>query len=275
MIAPKITLYQFGNSVCCQKVRIVLSEKHLNWSATEINLFRNEQFDPAYLRLNPAGTVPTLIHDGAAVPESTLICEYLDATFLDPPLMPATPLGQAQARVWSKLVDEGLHEGIGAISFSAMFRERMRAMTPKERQTRYDNIGDPKRGDLFRQTFEHGTKAKQVIFAVSAYDRMFRRLEATLTAGGPWIMGDAATLADIALMPYVARLSYLGLLELWIADRPAAKRWWAQVETWPSFRAGITVPMIPHEAEEMALHGPKIRAELTDSLTELRQGTLA
>ena len=263
-----IALYQFGNSVCCQKVRIVLAEKELSWTATEVHLFRNEQFDPAYLVLNPAGTVPTLVHDGAAVTESTLICEYLDASFPNPSLMPATPLGQAQARVWAKLVDEGLHEGVGAISFSAMFRERMQAMTPAERQIRYDNIGDLKRGDLFRQTFEHGAKAKQVTFAISAYDRMFRRLEAALTAGGPWIMGDAVTLADIALMPYDARLSYLGLLDLWIAERPAAQSWWTQVQAWPSFRAGITLPMIPREAEEMALHGPKIRPELAETLAE-------
>ena len=85
-----ITLYQFGNSVCCQKVRIVLAEKQIEWIARAVNLFRNEQFDPAYLQLNPAGTVPALVHDGAVVAESTLICEYLDATFPDPPLTPAT-----------------------------------------------------------------------------------------------------------------------------------------------------------------------------------------
>ena len=31
-------------------------------------------------------------------------------------------------RLWSKMVDEGLLEGVTAISFSAMFRERMRSM---------------------------------------------------------------------------------------------------------------------------------------------------
>ena len=51
-------------------------------------------------------------------------------------------------------------------------------------------------------------------YAVAAYERMFQRLEAALAAGGPWIMGETSTLADIAQMSYVARLSYLGLLEL-------------------------------------------------------------
>ena len=73
--APVITLYQFGNSVCCQKVRITLLEKRLAWDTIEVNLFRNEQYSPEYLKLNPAGVVPTLVHDGKAVTESTLICD--------------------------------------------------------------------------------------------------------------------------------------------------------------------------------------------------------
>jgi glutathione S-transferase len=125
-----ITLYQFGNSVCCQKVRITLCEKRLDWKPVEINLFKNEQYDPAYLKLNPAGVVPTLIVDDKVLIESTLICEYLDDTFKDFPLMPTNPHGRASVRRWSKMVDEGLHEGVGEISFSAMFRERMKAMSP-------------------------------------------------------------------------------------------------------------------------------------------------
>ena len=265
-----ITLYQFGNSVCCQKVRITLAVKGLEWQPREVNLFTNEQYEPAYLKLNPAGTVPTLVHDGEVVNESTLICEYLNELYPEPALMPASAVGRAQARVWSKMVDEGLHEGVGAISFAAMFRERMRAMTPEQREARYQNIGDPKRGDLFRQTYEQGARAKQVVFAVAAYERMFRRLEAALDGTQPWIMGQRVTLADIALMPYVARLDYLGLLDLWIAGRGNVRSWWERVQQWPSFRSGITDPMIAREADEMALHGPTIRGELADALRALR-----
>lgn len=265
-----ITLYQFGNSVCCQKVRVTLAAKGLEWRSHEVDLFTNQQYDPAYLKLNPSGVVPTLDRDGEVVTESTLICEYLDETYPDPPLLPATPLGRAQARRWAKMVDEGLHEGIGAISFSAMFRERMRAMTPEQRQARYDNIGDPKRGDLFRQTYELGTRAKQVIQAVAAYEQMFARLETTLGEGGPWIMGARSTLADIALMPYVARLDYLGLLNLWIAERPNVGAWWAQAQQWPSFRTGIAEPMVPRELDEMSEHGPRIRSDMAQLLMQFR-----
>jgi glutathione S-transferase len=264
-----ITLYQFGNSVCCQKVRIVLAEKALDWSPVEVNLFRNEQYQPAYLKLNPSGVVPTLVYDGAVVIESTLICEYLDEIRPDPPLMPDAPLAKTQVRRWSKLVDEGLHEGVGMISFSAMFRERLRAMTEEQRAARFANVGDPRRTAMFKSTFELGARSPFVLYAVAAYERAFKRLESVLSEGGPWIIGEPS-LADIALMPYVARLNYLGLLDLWIDERPKVRAWWDRVQQWPSYVAGIVAPLTEAEREEMALHGPRIRDEISNLLVQLR-----
>ena len=64
-----LTLYDFGNSVCCQKVRITMRAKGLAWDAIKVDLFTSQQYDPEYLRLNPKGVVPTLVHDGKPVIE--------------------------------------------------------------------------------------------------------------------------------------------------------------------------------------------------------------
>ena len=151
-----LILYDFGNSVCCQKVRITLLEKGLTWEARKVDLFKTEQYDPEYLKLNPKGVVPTLVHDGTPIIESTLICEYLDDTFPDPPLVPKDPAERARMRLWSKFVDEGLFDGVTELSFSAMFRERMRTMSPELREKRFRNVGDPRRTDRFKSTYEHG-----------------------------------------------------------------------------------------------------------------------
>ena len=119
-----LELYHFNNSVCSQKVRMTLCEKGLDWRSHEVNLFNSEQYNPNYLKLNPKGYVPVLIHDGSAIRESTLICEYLDEIFPSPPLMPKEAVGRVQVRLWSKTVDEGLFEGATVFSFSAMFRDR-------------------------------------------------------------------------------------------------------------------------------------------------------
>src|SRR5215472_11203313 len=189
-----LQLYDFGNSVCCQKVRITLRAKGLDWQAIPVDLFKSEQYDPAYLKLNPKGVVPTLVHDGKPVIESTLICEYLDEAFPVPPLIPADPWSRTRMRQWSKMVDEGLHEGVTEISFSAVFRERMKNMPAELREARFRNIGDPRRHDRFRSTYELGAQSPFVLYAAAAYERAFAALEAALAEGGPWILGDKPTL---------------------------------------------------------------------------------
>lgn len=269
----KLVLYDFGNSVCCQKVRITLRAKGLEWDAIKVDLFKTEQYDPQYLRLNPKGVVPTLVHDGKPVIESTLICEYIDQTFPQPPqLIPADPWLQSRMRLWSKMVDEGLHDGVTEISFSAMFRERMKTMAPEIREKRFRNVGDPRRTDRFRSTYEHGAQSPFVVHGVAAYERAFKMLEETLAErGGPWILGPDPTLADINLMPYAARLDYLGLLDLWIADRPRVRSWWTRARAWPSFKFGLHDLISETEFTEMRTHGTKIRDDIAAHIAGLRR----
>jgi glutathione S-transferase len=270
-----ITLYDFGNSVCCQKVRITLRAKELEWEAIAVNLFRSEQYDPKYLKLNPKGVVPTLVHDGRPVIESTLICEYLDDAFPNPRLIPTDAGQRARMRLWSKAVDEGLHEGITEISFSAMFRERMKNMPADLRETRFRNIGDPRRRDRFKSTYELGVKSPYVLYAIAAYERAFKSLEETLAEGGPWILGADPTLADINLMPYVARLDYLGLLGVWTDSRPQVMKWWTRAQAWPSFKQGLYELITEAELTEMRTHGVTIRDEVAALLAELRRAAPA
>ena len=149
-------------------------------------------------------------------------------------------------RLWSKMVDEGLHEGVTEISFSAMFRERMRRMPEELREARFRNIGDPRRRDRFKSTYELGVRSPFVLHGIAAYERAFKMLERHVAESGPWILGASATLADINLMPYAARLDYLGLLELWIDDRPRVRDWWVQAQ--PMAELQVRAPR-PHHRD--------------------------
>ena len=81
-----LELYHSINSVCAQKIRLALNEKKLPYSEHLMKL-NGDQFDPAYLKLNPNGVVPTLIHDGQAVTEfgghSLLSGRGLSGSFAD------------------------------------------------------------------------------------------------------------------------------------------------------------------------------------------------
>ena len=75
-----LELYHNINSVCAQKVRIALCEKDKDVKEHLLTL-QGDQNDPAYMKLNPNGVVPTLVHDGNVITESSLILYYLDETF--------------------------------------------------------------------------------------------------------------------------------------------------------------------------------------------------
>ena len=82
-----LELYHSVNSVCAQKVRIALAEKGLSY-AEHLMTLGGDQFDPAYMKLNPNAVVPTLIHDGQPIVESSVILYYLDEAFPERQLMP-------------------------------------------------------------------------------------------------------------------------------------------------------------------------------------------
>ena len=71
------TLYIAGNSICTQKVLITLAEKDVPYETVNIDLFKNEQYDPAYLKINQKAWCQADRRRQGYL-ESTLISEYLD-----------------------------------------------------------------------------------------------------------------------------------------------------------------------------------------------------
>lgn len=113
-----LELYDNYISVCAQAVRLALAEKQLDWVKHHVRFQTNDRFAPEYLKLNPKSQVPTLVHDGRVVVESTVILEYLEDRFQEHPLRPVDPYDRARMRIWTKKVDEGIHAACGHITFA-------------------------------------------------------------------------------------------------------------------------------------------------------------
>lgn len=257
-----LTLYRDHNAVCCHKVELVLAEKELDFETVTVPLFRGAQYDPDYLRINPRGVVPTLVHDGETIVESTVICEYLDESFPALPLMPGDPAGRALVRQLTKLVDEEIHGAGSVLSFCAMFRDRMLAMDGKEREKRFRNVGNPGREDFYRSSVEHGVASPYAFRAIASYELLVRELERRLTATGGWLAGGRYSLAEAAIAPYFARAEYLGLLDIWTAGRLATAAWWDRIKSRASFAAVLTGTLSNADLEEMRASGDKIRTRV-------------
>ena len=255
-----LTLYTFHNSICTQRVFMTLAEKDLSYDEHLINLFAAEQYDPEYLKLNPKGVVPTLVHDGRAIPESSLICEYIDEIWPDSPLVPDDPYLKTKMRQFSKLVDETIFEATRELSFSAMFRERMKNMPEEKRETRFTNVGDPNKRARLMSTYELGVESPYVFQAIGNWEKAFKAMDAALEeSGGPWLLRDMFTLADINMIPYVWRIEYLNLADIWMDDRPRVAEWWARAKARPSADACIPQRLNEDDIKTMGESGTKLR----------------
>lgn len=260
----KLTLYKAGNSICSHKVLITLAEKRLEFETVDINLFENEQYSSKYLQINPKGVVPALVHNGSVITESTLICEYLEDYFSPSLLVPSSPIQRASMRKWSKIVDEGLFEATREISFSAMFREKIKSMSEKQKQARFRNIGDPDRNARYVSTFELGVDSPYVYQAVAIVDKAISDMERTLSHGKPWLLGDKLSLADINMMPFIARLSYLCLLDIWTGQHEKFSEWWESSANLKSFQVSISDALTETEIQNMRIFGLRIRGKIDE-----------
>lgn len=266
-----LTLYHDHNAVCCQKVELTLVEKGVQYEGRVVSLFKSEQYSPEYLKINPRGIVPTIVHNGHTIIESTVICEYINEALPGSPLLPENPADRAQVRIWTKLVDEEIHEAGSTLSFCAMFRDRMLAMPESEREKRYRNVGNPIRDEMYRSSVDFGVESPVAYRAIASFEMMARDLELHLSSGPKeWIAGDRFSLAEIALTPYFARIEYLSLLDIWLSGRPSVARWCERVKARASYDQVIAHPLSADDTDRMRSSGEKIFASVAERLEEYR-----
>lgn len=229
-----LVLYNHNLSVCVQKVRLALTEKGLEWEKRDIDLMRSEQITPDYLKINPKGVVPALVHDGQPVIESTIILEYLEDAFPDHPLRPAAPIDRARMRQWTKTPDDGLHAACGTVSYAAIFREQVLAFHGQDAMTeRIARLPDRARAARQKEMMEKGIEASFVREHFRLYDKVLGDMEKTLD-GRNWLAGDDFSLAECAMLPYVWRLERLNLARMW-ESRPRVTAWFDRCKARPSW----------------------------------------
>jgi glutathione S-transferase len=232
-------LYHAPPSVCAIKVRLVLKEKGLPWDGKMLDLRRGDQFDQEYRKLNPNAVVPTLVHDGRVVVESTVIIEYLDEAFPSPPLMSAEPYQRALARLWMRKIDDYLHGACATLTFAIAFRPILLKKSREELEARFAAVPDPVMRERQRQAVTHGIEAPDARLALRNYAKFISEMEETL-ARTRYLAGDDYSLADAAATPYLHRAEMLAMDRLWTGPRPHVADWYDRMRQRPSFEEGVT-----------------------------------
>ena len=199
-------VYHFALSPTSRKVRIMLGEKRLPFDLHAVNL---AQPQADFLEMNPAGEVPVLEEaDGLIITDGRTICEYLDESHPEPPLIGTNIYQRAETR---RLM--GWFDGKFA-----------REVT--------DNLVGEK---VLKLVYRQGTPNSAAIRNGRANIHFHMRYLNELAAHRAWLAGDFFSLADITAAEHLSALDYIGDVP-W-DEYPDAKLWYARIKSRPSFRA--------------------------------------
>lgn len=123
-------LYDADRAPSPRRVRIYLAEKAISVERVTVDLRAGEHLQPAFLAINPRGTVPALrLDDGEVIGDSTAICRFFEALHPDPPLFGARPVEIARVTAWTRRVEaEGYAAAVYALrNIAAGFAGRAEA----------------------------------------------------------------------------------------------------------------------------------------------------
>jgi len=205
-------LHHVPLSPFCRKVRLSLAEKKIEVDLVEERYWEG---DPDFLRRNPAAKVPVIRLDGKMMAESAAICEYLEETRPEPPLMPQDADGRFEVRRLVGWFDDKFHHEVT----SKLLYERVNKKVTGQGYPDSRNVKD-------------GAKAIKYHLDYMAWLLDHRR----------WLAGDQMTLADFAAAAHLSSLDYISDVD-WNRSS-VVKDWYAKIKSRPAFRS-ILADQIP------------------------------
>lgn len=231
-----LELYHAGLTACSKKSRLCLKEKGLSYVSHLLILSKFEHHRPEYLAINPNGLVPALVHDGAAIYESSVINEYVDDAFPDMPLRPSGSVEKARMRLWTKLADEALLPNmVTTFSRAGSVAASAKELDDKTLDDVLSHIPLKERRDIIHKVARGGgftaddrknarEKAKFIV------DRAERDLSSKA-----YLAGDSYSLADINMIPFMDRFHTRVVPDLFTAERvPNLFHWYQRVMARPA-----------------------------------------
>jgi glutathione S-transferase len=228
-----LELYNAMQSTCSQKVRITLAEKGIDFVEHRLKLFKQEQLRPEYLKLNPNGVVPTLVHDGVPVIDSSVIMEYLDEVFPDHSLTPQSPRQRDEMRAWMRFFEEVPTAAVRYPSYQVAFGRHFSEMSESEfREVASSKpLRDKFLGEMDK---DKGFSQEKIEQAEKSVRKTVVRMETRLK-DQCYLVGAKISLADICILPPLIRMEDLGYSHLW-SDLHGVQAWLERMKSRPSFQ---------------------------------------
>lgn len=205
-------LFHVPLSPFCRKVRLSLAEKKIEVELVEERYWEQ---DPDFLRRNPAAKVPVLRLDGIVMAESAAICEYIEETRPEPPLLPKDPAERLEVRRLVAWFDDKFHHEVTS-------------------KLLYERVNKKVMGQGFPDSRNVKDGARAIKFHLDYMAWLLDRRR--------WLAGDVMTLADFAAAAHLSSLDYISDVD-WNRSE-TVKDWYAKIKSRPAFRS-ILADQVP------------------------------
>jgi glutathione S-transferase len=294
-------LYHNALSFCSMKTRVCLTELNIDYRSHPVDLIETgcyETIRPAFLRINPAGSVPVLVHNGHPVYESHV--QILYAAAHAPAGAPAlTPTDTKQLTAMQYWIDQSSIQGgdpfrdgpntagnaipgLTVPLFSSMVKEIPLWKIAEGLLFHFDR----RRPFLFITMKLLGLSKLDSLKPVLKFHRASRlqmqnHLDAMekqlVSSGGPWILGSQFSLADVSWMVVFERLEQADSLPVFLGGdlRTACAQYWQLLKARPSYQHAILDQRHPTVARGTARlkREKQLNSRLKDALDGIPSGT--
>ena len=236
-------LHHGWRSSASRRVRLCLEEKDLNYESHNVDMANLEHHSPEYLKINPLGVIPTMIHDGQPLHESGTICEYLDESYPDQPLRPDTPYERAEMRNWIRHID-GLIHNLIIFNWRHHLQKVASQWSDQELAEKLKNIPSKERQESWLRVARKPYTEEERDAARAKLVQLLGRMEEALKPSG-WLVGHAYSIADIAAAPFVKRIDEeIAPHEMDAKKHPLTAEWWAKIQSRPAYERANFGPFL-------------------------------
>jgi glutathione S-transferase len=257
-------LYHNALSLCSMKTRVCLAELRIPYASHHVDLIETgayENLRPRLLSVNPGGTVPVLLHRGHPVYESHEQIRYLagNAPPGSPSLTPEAPALRVEMERWvdrSSLTADPLEHGDESAGNAVpgltvpLFAAMIEHIPTWKILEGFLFHFDRKRPLVFGLLKLRGLeKLAGIAPAMKALSRSRRQMAAHLDSlekqlsqsGGPCLLGETFSLADVSWLVIFERLVQADLLHVFLGGgrRTACADWWERLKARDSYREAI------------------------------------
>ncbi|MFB2837358.1 glutathione S-transferase family protein [Floridanema evergladense] len=197
-----IQLYFAKGSTFSQRTRVVLLEKGIDFTATEVDLQNKPDW---FIQISRYGKVPAIKHGDVELFESSIINEYLEEVFPEPALLPSDPAAKAIARIWIDYANTRLVPA---------FNKLLRGKDSTER--------------------EQGRREFLEALLYVEQEGISK-----LSGNGPYWLGENFSLVDISFYPWFERLPVLEHFRNFTlpTETPRLQEWWSVLRDRESIKA--------------------------------------